>query len=145
MTFSDSITTILHPITVHFPVALIIVSAALAIIYAFRKHDPLLNGTLRLLVILAAISAWVAIFTGSFTSQLSGEAHTIREVHHTFAGWTSYIISIAGAGYLFFSFYKKHNLPKWLQWTPFVFLLIAAIMVSITGYYGGYIVYNILL
>ena len=135
---------IIHPMTVHFPIALILVSCLLAVIYIIDKHDASLNLCLRVLVVLGAISAWAAVITGSYHLKLTPEAELIKHIHHNFATWTAWIISISALFYLIIIFYRK-PLPKIIGILGFIFLIAATVLISFTGFYGGYIVYNVLL
>lgn len=144
MLFNSGLTDILHPITVHFPVALTITGLFLAVIYLIRNQDPMLNRCNRIIVILAAISAWVAILTSSFTPNLTGEAARIEGIHHLYAFWFTFTITAAALIFLLISLYRK-PLPHWLGWVGFILYVLAGVFISFTGYYGGYIVYNVLL
>lgn len=143
MILSSSFTETLHPMMVHFPVALILTACFLAVIYLIRTHDPQMNTCIRILVVLGAIGAWVAVLTGSFTLPVTGEAEAVKHIHHNFAQWTSLCMSASAVLYLFIWWYKK--VPYWLGLLAFLFLVAGTLLVAITGYYGGYIVYNILL
>ena len=144
MSLFSGITDIMHPMTVHFPIALIIVSCFMAVIYWFKNHDPFMNTCIKILIVLSALGAWAAVITGSFHLKLTPEAEAIKHIHHGYATLTAWLISISAALYIFFYFYKKH-LPKWLGWLAFLLLIASTIFIAITGYYGGYIVYNVLL
>lgn len=135
---------IFHPMTVHFPIALILVATLLAIIYLIRHRDISMSDCIRVLVILGCLGAWAAVITGNFHLTLDAEAEKVKEVHHTFAFLTSIAISCSAFVYLLSYIFKK-PLPKWMYFIAFLFLIIAAILIAITGYFGGYIVYNILL
>lgn len=140
----DSLSGILHPMTVHFPIALILTSAFLTTIYILRMRTPRVNRTIRLLTVLSAVSAWAAVVTGGFTPDYTGEINTVEGIHHIFAIITSIVITISASLYLFegMNITKKSYLPAWFA---FSFLILAVITVSITGYFGGYIVYNLLI
>lgn len=144
MLFSSGLTDILHPISVHFPVALTLTGLFLAVIYLIRNKDPMLNRCNRIILVLAAVSAWVAIITSSFTPNLTGTAEQIENIHHLYAFWFTFTVSIAAVIYLFISLYRK-PLPVWVGWLGFVFYVLAGVFISFTGFYGGYIVYNVLL
>lgn len=144
MIFSDSITTILHPMTVHFPIALIITAAALALLYVLRRGNPFVTRTVRVITVLAALVAWMAVITGGFTPNFTGNINTVEDIHHLLAIVTSITISIAATFYLLFGLHRIKRI-KWIGWCAFSFLLLSAIAVAATGYYGGYIVYNLLL
>ena len=135
---------ILHPMTVHFPIALILVSCLLSIIYLIRKRDITMSNCIKTLAILGALGAWAAVITGNYHMELTAEAEKIKNIHHTFAGWTAAVISGSAAIYLL-SYLIKKPLPKWLYVIAFILLIIATGLIAVTGYFGGYIVYNVLL
>lgn len=135
---------ILHPMTVHFPIALILVSCLLAIIYLIRKHDIGMSDCIKTLVILGCLGAWAAVITGNYHMELTPEAEKIKNIHHSFAGWTAAIITCPAAIYLL-SYFIKESLPNWLYWLAFILLGAATILIAVTGYFGGYIVYNVML
>lgn len=140
----DNISAILHPMTVHFPIALILTSAFLAVLYIVRKYSPIVNSTIRLLTVLCAVSAWAAVITGGFTPDYTGEINTVEGIHHIFAIITSVIITASAFFYLLsgMRITKGYYL---LGWFGFSFLMLSVVTVSITGYFGGYIVYNLLI
>ena len=144
MLFNSGLTDILHPISVHFPVALTLTGLFLAVIYLIREQNPMLNTCSKVVLFLAAVSAWVAIITSSFTPHLTGEAARIMNIHHLYALWFTFTVTAAAVIYLFIWLYRK-PLPKWVGWLGFVFYALAGVFISFTGYYGGYIVYNVLL
>ncbi len=144
MNLMTGIGDILHPMTVHFPIALILVSCLLAIIYLVRKKDIEMCDCIRVLVILGCLGAWAAVITGNYHLTLDAEAERIKGIHHVYAMWTAIIISCPAAIYLL-SYLIKIPLPSWLYWVAFILLIVATILIALTGYYGGYIVYNVLL
>lgn len=133
-----------HPMTVHFPIALILVSTLFAIVYWFRTHDIKMNGCIKTLVILATLSAWAAVITGNYHAALTPEAEAVKSVHHTFAMLTSWVVTIPAAFYLL-TFFSKKEWPNWVWGLAFFVLLCSAALIAVTGYFGGYIVYNVLL
>ena len=104
----------MHPMTVHFQRALIIVSCCLGVIFVIKNKDPFLNSCIRVLVILSALGAWGAVITGSYHLTLTEQAELIKHIHHNFATATSWVISASAVLYILFSFYKK-KFPNWLE------------------------------
>lgn len=144
MTTSGSFESILHPISVHFPVALTITGFVIAIIYLIIKKNPYLNICARIILWLATLSAVAAFITSNFTPHLTGEAELVEDSHHLFAVLTLASLSIASAMYLFITIYTARRI-QWMAWTGFIFYFLSALFVGIAGYFGGYIVYNILI
>ena len=87
---------------------------------------------------LAAIAAWL---TGTiFTSEMAGAAGEIRETHELFA-WITLGTLLAAAAIRIFIQSKNEENTK-LKWIAFVLYGLAAISVSITGFFGGTLVFN---
>ena len=107
---------ILHPMTVHFPIALILVSCLIAIIYMIRKHDITMSSCIKTLVILGCLGAWAAVITGNYHMELTPEAEKIKNIHHSFAGWTAATITCPAAIYLISCFIKKALPIGYIGW-----------------------------
>ena len=134
-------TTHFHPMLVHFPIALVVFGfmAELAGLY-FKKEVCLSKIGFYLLIFgtLAAVAAWL---TGTiFTSEMAGAAGEIRETHELFA-WITLGTLLAAAAIRIFIQSKNEENTK-LKWIAFVLYGLAAISVSITGFFGGTLVFN---
>jgi uncharacterized membrane protein len=131
----------LHPMLVHFPIALIVVGFVINLASLFIKKEVCLSKLGFYLLIIGTLSALLALFTGFiFTSEMSGSAGEIKEIHELFA-WITLGLLIATSILHFFIFIKgEENL--YLKWLAFIIYGLATISVSITGYYGGNLVYN---
>lgn len=134
-------TTHFHPMLVHFPIALVVFGfmAELAGLY-FKKEVCLSKIGFYLLIFgfLSAIAAWL---TGTiFTSEMAGAAGEIRETHELFA-WITLGTLLAAAAIRIFIQSKNEENTK-LKWIAFVLYGLAAISVSITGFFGGTLVFN---
>ena len=132
----------IHPMVVHFPIALALLGCLLEFISLIRKKDFCCG---EVLLYFATVSALVAITTGSlftpnFTIEKLAEA---KDIHSDFAGMTVMMLCIASVLYLLKYFWKKYT-PT-LRKIGFFFYLLGAFCVGITGYLGGVLVYNDLL
>jgi uncharacterized membrane protein len=133
-----------HPMTVHFPIALVMVGFLADVLSIFFKKEKWLIKVGFYLMILGTIAVIVAYLTGAiFTKELTGAAHDLKERHEFFAGLAMWILLI-GCAFRIFLVYKKLDESP-LKWVPFFFYIIAVICVGITGYLGGAIVYDNLL
>ncbi len=131
----------LHPLLVHFPIALVMVGFLAEAVSLFYKKEACLSKTgFYLLVIgtLAAIVTWLAGFI--FTSDMSGAAGQIRETHEIFASFTVGLLLITSLLRIILLL-KKAETPG-LKWIAFVLYGLATVCVTITGLYGGSLVYN---
>jgi uncharacterized membrane protein len=131
----------LHPMLVHFPIALIelgfVAESASLII---KKEVCLTKVSLYLLIFgtLSAIFTWLSGLL--FTSEMSGSAGEIKETHELFAWITLCLLIATSVIRLILQFRNIEN--NKLKWLSFVLYGLAAVSVSITGYYGGTLVYN---
>ena len=134
----------LHPMLVHFPIALVIIGyiAELASLI-FKKELCLSKFSLYLLITgtLAAIATWLSGVL--FTPEMAGVAGSVKESHELFAFVTILLLIITSVVRLIIVFGKKEN--KNLKWIAFCLYGLAALTVSFTGYLGGSLVYNYML
>ncbi len=131
----------LHPMLVHFPIALIVLGFVADFAALIFKQETCLSKTGFYLLIAGTLSTLSAILTGLFfTSEMSGSAETIQETHELFAWVTISLLVITSILRLILVIKKSDNSN--LKWFAFVLYALAAISVSITGYYGGTLVYN---
>ncbi|MCX6257636.1 MAG: hypothetical protein NTW49_07055 [Bacteroidia bacterium] len=132
----------LHPMTVHFPVALIMVGFLAETIYLFYKKEswlPLAGTCLMILGTLAAVAGFV---TGEFfTPEVTGPADSIKETHELFARITMFVM-IAACVIRLYTMYKTPG-NRNLERLVYTLYLIAFISVGLAGYFGGKIVYDI--
>jgi len=131
----------LHPMLVHFPIALVVFGflADLASLI-FKKEICLSKAGFYLLIAgtLAGIATWMSGLI--FTEEMSGAAGTIRDTHELFAWITIGLLLLASISRILI-LVKKIKSPK-LQLASFVLYGLACITVMITGFYGGTLVYN---
>jgi uncharacterized membrane protein len=133
-----------HPMLVHFPIALVLFGFIAEVAsLQFKKEACLPKLSFYLLIIgtLSAISAWLTgIF---FTFEMSGSAGEIKETHELFA-WITIGTLIATLVLRYFLKLKNKEESK-LKWVAFVLYGLAAVSVSITGFFGGTLVYKYML
>lgn len=131
----------LHPMLVHFPIALVMFGflADMASIY-FKKEAWLSKAGFYLLLFgtLSALAAWLTgIF---FTAPMSDSAGDIKSTHALFAWLTLGSLIAASVFSILLQARNRENTN--LKWVAFVFYALAAVFVSITGFFGGSLVYN---
>ena len=134
----------LHPMLVHFPIALVIFGFLAELAFLFFKKEISLNKTGYYLLIVGTLAAVVAWLTGNFfTSEMDGASGKIKELHELFATITLILLLVTSVFRTTLLILKNED----SIWKVLAFILygLAAISVSITGYIGGSLVYNYML
>lgn len=130
-----------HPMIVHFPIALITIGFLADLINLFFKKEQCLSKIGFYLMILGALSAIIAYFTGEFfTANMSGEAGKLKETHEIFAKITMFSVAIGALVRIYITAKKQENSN--LKWLVFILYAISMVAVGITGFMGGTLVYN---
>lgn len=138
-------TTHLHPLIVHFPVALIIAGFAAEVFSLFFKSEKCLSKTGFYLMILGTLGAIIAWSTGQlFTDHPSeGDIFNVFQKHSTGGLITMILISTGLIFRTWLIVKKREDTP--LKWIVFLFYFLAFLSVSFTGYMGGKMVYDFML
>jgi uncharacterized membrane protein len=93
------------------------------------------------LLITGTLAAFATLMSGIlFTSEMSGAAGEIRETHELFA-WITVGLLIAASVLRVMVLVRKIEKNQF-KWVISLMYGLAAISVSITGFYGGTLVYN---
>src|ERR1035437_3365390 len=131
----------LHPMLVHFPIALVLIGFIADLVSIYFKKEACLSKLGFYLLIVGTLFSLVALLSGVlFTFEMSGSAGKVKETHEFFA-WITVGMLIATSILRVFLILKNKEESN-LKWIAFVLYGVAAISVSITGFYGGTLVYN---
>lgn len=135
----------IHPVIVHFPVALIIVGFMAEIVSLFFKSEKCLSKTgfyLMILGTVAAIAAWVSgqLFT---SHPFDSGFMRLFEKHEKGALITMMVMVIGSIFRIWLTAKKKESIM--LKWIAFGLYLLGFISVSLTGFIGGKMVYDFLI
>ena len=134
----------IHPMVVHFPIALIIGGYVAEITYLFFRKEPVLKEFHFWLLAAGSVSAFAAYFSGAFlTSAVPPEATAVFSRHELFAELTVFTTLVNTALMLYLKMEKKDETK--LKWLTFVLNSITVILLFITGHNGGVLVYEYLL
>lgn len=134
----------LHPMVVHFPIALIIVGFGADFMGLFLRKETWLPKAGFWLMLLGFLAAVVAFCTGYFfTSPMDGAPGVMRERHETFAILTLISISVAMAIRVILIILKKEGTG--LKYVYMAAYFLAFGFVSITGFIGGSLVMDYLI
>ena len=130
-----------HPMLVHFPIALVAFGFMAEIAALYFRKEVYLSRMGFILLIFGTLSALMAWLTGNFfTAEMAGAAGEIKETHELFAMIT--LITLVITSVLRIVIQSKSNQNTGLKRIALLTYGLAAISVSITGYYGGTLVYN---
>ena len=133
-----------HPMVVHFPIALIYIGFLCECVYLFFKKEPLFSEAGFWLLCVGAVTVAAAYASGALlTKELYGAAGDVQASHEFFAEITTISALVAAAFKIYLKTEKKEESN--LKWIAFAIYLFTVVMVSITGYYGGVLVYDYLL
>lgn len=141
----------LHPIIVHFPIALLVVGFMFATLTVIckkcnqskclpdgKKHSCVQYAAYWLLV-LGALSSVFAVLSGQFfTNPMTGPLGELRDTHQILAITTTVVSIIASSVYTYYIYKAPVKQVFVIAYSLYV---VCAILVGITGHYGGEMVY----
>lgn len=135
----------IHPMIVHFPIALIIVGFIADVVSMFFRQEKCLSKTGFYLMVLGALAALAAWISGQlFTNEpAQGGIVEVFEKHET-AALLTIIIMLAGALLRIWLFIKKRE-ESIMKWIVFALYFLGFCAVSYTGLMGGRMVYNFMM
>ena len=135
----------LHPIIVHFPIALISVGFLAEVAALFFKKEKCLSRTGFYLMILGSLTAIAGWASGQLFTEhpAEGEILKVFQSHETGALVTMILI-VAGTLFRIWLIVKKKEETQ-MKWIAFGFYLLAFAAVTFTGYMGGTMVYNFMI
>lgn len=131
----------IHPMLVHFPIALLLVGfLAELLVRVFKKEVWLVKSSFYLLLLgtLAIVITWLS---GMFlTSELSGTAGDVREMHEL-AATVTMALAILTSALRVYALRQTAAMPK-LNTLSFVLYGLIAVCVGLTVALGGTLVYS---
>lgn len=126
---------------VHFPIALVSFGFLAELILVFYKKEVCLSKFGFYLLLAGTITAATALLTGNlFTAEMSGSAGEVKETHELFA-WLS-LGTLLAVSALRIMLRVQDKEESNLKWLAFALYGLAAIFISLTGFFGGTLVYN---
>ena len=131
----------LHPMVVHFPIAIIMVGFLADLASLLFKKEKCLSTMGFYLEVLGVLAAIVAFGTGYFlTGEVPEEAGPLREQHELFATLTLVTIILAAFFRILIVYLKKEETN--LKYVAMGIFFFAFVFVGITGFLGGLLVIN---
>ena len=134
-------TSYLHPMIVHFPIAIIMIGFLFDLSSLFISREKCLSSMGLYLEVIGMFAAIAAFGSGYFlTSPMEGDAGIMREQHQLFATLTLISIILATFFRLLLVYQKKEE--SYLKYAAMSLFLLAFVFVIITGHLGGLLVYE---
>jgi uncharacterized membrane protein len=134
----------LHPMIVHFPIALIIAGFLADTLYLFYKQESWLSKAGFGLMLLGTLGACVAVLTGIlFTSEpTEGDIVGVYELHHTCA-WITLTVLLPVSLLRIYAVVKQRE--ERFRRLIYGLYLVGTAAVSVAGFMGGIMVYRYML
>ena len=142
---------LVHPLFVHFPIALLIVgSILLLLVYTplFTKAKSNLLFSSRLLLIAGSLFSWITVYTGTLADSVVGRHvcdPTVLEEHESYGYYVAIIFSVASLLEISFNFIKpklKANLFKYLRILSILLAIGGTVLLGYEAHLGGKLVYQ---
>ncbi len=134
--------TYLHPMIVHFPIALLIVGFAFDVVSLFVRKEIFTKAGLYLLI-LGAAGAVAAFISGNYAGEGVAEGGSLQQAiarHEGAAELTLWILGAAVIVRLASIWIRKYERP--LRWLGVLIFLIGALSVARTAHFGGQLVFS---
>ncbi|MFA3783309.1 DUF2231 domain-containing protein [Melioribacteraceae bacterium 4301-Me] len=132
----------LHPMIVHFPIALLIIGFLFDVLSLFVKKDFFSNAGFYLLI-LGTVGVIAAYFSGDYAGDGITETGTLKqalEIHEEAAKLTLWIVITAAVFRIFLVSLKKYH--KIYKGIFLILFLFGVLSIFRTGFYGGQLVYK---
>jgi uncharacterized membrane protein len=126
----------LHPLLVHFPIALILLAAAAELFSSLidaKQWHVVAMASLRV----GAIGAVGAAGAGWLMALMPGVDPTATLAWHRWLGTTTAVVAVTAA--LITAVGERSTTTRWIDW---IALLAAAVCVAVTGHLGGMLVWG---
>lgn len=131
----------IHPMLVHFPIALLLVGFLTELLFRVFKNEVWLVKSSLYLLLLGTLALVVTWLSGMFlTAEMSGTASEVRDMHELAATITMILAIITSALRLYGL--RSTAVKPMMGTLSFVSYALTAICVGLTGALGGTLVYS---
>jgi uncharacterized membrane protein len=135
----------LHPMIVHFPIALITIGFFADVVFLFFRDEKCLSKTGFYLMVLGALAAVAAWSTGQLFTSEPDQGEIVKTFeNHKLGALITMIIMLIGATVRIYLVAKKKEDTN-IKWLAFALYLMGFGAVTFTGLMGGSMVYNFML
>jgi len=139
----------IHPMLVHFPIVLFLAGAAIEFIVLLRGQDLAAHECLPNVavwtIVLAALAAIVTAIFGDMALEHAAQIGfpTDPMETHEGMGFTTMWFFIVYGGLYLLSWWRRFPLSGARGWVWFLLGLVGVVLVLVTAYFGGELVYRI--
>lgn len=140
-----------HPMSAHFPIALLVIGSLVRAVGAAQiKRGPFVHDAGRLMIFLGALAAWVSWYTGTLAEEEVNHALCDPEATH-FHGDLAFYATLIFSGVAVFdivqTFIRKSPIPELFQsiqmrWALVLVCLSGTLLLSYVGHLGAQLTYN---
>ena len=137
-----------HPVTVHFPIALLLVATLFLLVSFFASGNfkiTLRNGSVILLII-GSVGAWIGIYTGDLADGIVARKlcdPTMLKAHENAAKTSTWLFTIAAIIQVLLSLdFFKISVRNVLRYLVFILALVASVYLINAGHLGAKLVYQ---
>lgn len=137
-------TEIWHPLSVHFPLAILILGSVFILISTIIKRN-FLTYMSKILLVMGTVGSWIAIYTGNLADSAVGRKicdPTVLETHETNAYVVGWIFSIVSTIIIFEYFGFLNKIKNQLKIVLVVLSIIGSGILMYTGHLGAILVYQ---
>jgi uncharacterized membrane protein len=134
--------TYLHPMIVHFPIALLVIGFLSEVAGAVLKKQFFSTAALYL-IILGTLGVVAAYLSGGFAGEGIAESGPMKqalETHESSAVLTLWLVVVAALVRVALAAFKKFHGS--FQWFAIALFLVAVLSMARTGHYGGQLVFK---
>ncbi len=134
--------TYIHPMVVHFPIALLMIGFLSELAGAILKKEFFTTAAFYL-IILGALGVVAAYFSGDFAGDGITETGTLKqalEMHESSALLTVWLVVATAVVRIALVVLKRFRGA--LQWVAIVLFLVSTLSIARTGHYGGQLVFK---
>ena len=135
----------LHPMIVHFPIAVITVGFIAEVVSLFFTREKCLSKTGFYLMILGSLAAIAGWATGHLFTEAPTQGEILKVfINHKTGALVTMILIIVGTLFRIWLIVEKKE-ETHLKWIAFSIYFLAFAAVTFTGYMGGTMVYNFMI